>query len=50
MNYTGKKEPHPDINEDIEKAIWLQPEQVDEIAGNAFPSILEVIEAAKSIR
>jgi 8-oxo-dGTP pyrophosphatase MutT (NUDIX family) len=46
MHYSGSKEPRPEIKEDIEKALWFHPDRLDEISGNAFPSILEVIRAA----
>jgi 8-oxo-dGTP pyrophosphatase MutT (NUDIX family) len=46
MRYSGTREPSPAVEEDIEKTYWLHRGNIDEITGNIFPSILEVIKAA----
>jgi len=46
MHYSGSKMPHPEIKEDIEKIIWLPPCRLEEITGNTYPSILEVLKTA----
>ena len=43
MNYSGNEELVPQTEEDIEKAIWIPSNQLEEFKANTYASILEVI-------
>lgn len=47
MKYEGKEDPRPQKKEEITKTIWLPFRQLDTIAGNTFPNVLEVIKAGQ---
>jgi len=46
MEYSGTKEPVPETKEDIEKTVWITADQVKEIRGNTYRSILDVFKSA----
>jgi len=48
MKYEGKKEPAPDSKEGITEIIWLPDDQLDKIAGNTFPTVMDVLNASRN--
>jgi len=43
MEYNGNEELKPQISEEISEALWVKPEQIDELLKNSFPSIRDVV-------
>jgi 8-oxo-dGTP pyrophosphatase MutT (NUDIX family) len=46
MSYSGKKKPLPLESEDITRVRWISRADLEEIYGNTWPSIIDVIEAS----
>ncbi len=46
MLYAGKSKPVPLVKEDISEVRWVRPSGLDEVLGNTYLSILEVIKEA----
>jgi len=45
MAYEGQQAPKPQIEEGIEKAVWLKPHQIDDASSNTYGSIIDVLSA-----
>ena len=45
MTYAGSETPKPQIEEGIEKAVWLTPHQIAEASANTYGSIIDVLSA-----
>lgn len=43
MDYTGTDQPVPETEEDITEVRWFYPEELEEVAENTYPTILDVL-------
>ena len=46
MNYSGNEQPIPQVEEGIDKIVWVEIELIPPLLDDSYPSIIRVVEAA----